>query len=263
MTSDLRQFIFGPGAGWTRLVKYVDGTTPTISQPRRFEVVQEITLEFDLTLEELYGDQIYPVALALGKGKINGKVKIAALGANFLNQAFVGASSGAQSGQRLMAMTGAALGEATTVPAATPYQYTVANAATFVADWGVRYGDTGLPLTAVSTVSAAGQYTASAAGVYTFSAADAGRPVYVDYEYSQTGGATLEMANALQGDAAIFSFRYQGIFGGQKIGIYLPNAVSDKFNMQTKMQGFTEPELTFNAFAGPDGTVGYIYLPMA
>jgi hypothetical protein len=263
MASDLRQFIFGPGAGWTRLVQYVDGTPPTVSQPRRFEVVQEITIEFDLTLEELYGDQLYPVAIALGKGKVNGKVKIAALGANFLNQAFIGSSAGAQSGQRVMAMTGAQLGEMTTVPSASPYQYTVINAASFVADWGVRYADTGLPLAAATTVSAAGQYSSTSAGVYTFDSSDAGRPIFIDYEYSQTGGSTLEVVNALQGDVSIFSFRYQGIFGGQKIGIYLPNAVSDKFNMQTKVQGFTEPELTFNAFAGPDGTVGYIYLPMA
>ncbi|GEM_PF-443071 len=260
MASDLRQFIFGPGSGWTRLIQYVDGTLPTISQPRRFDVVQEVSLEFDLTLEELYGEQIYPVAVGLSKGRVNGRIKLAALGANLINQAFVGSSAGPQSGQRVMAMTGAQIGEFTTVPTASPYQYTVANAATFVADWGVRYGDTGLPLLAVSSVSAAGQYSVSSGGVYTFDAADAGRPVYIDYEYTQPTGATLEMTNVLQGDVAIFSFRYQGIFSGRKIGIYLPNAVSDKFNFQTKLQGFSEPEIMFNAFAGPDGVVGYIYL---
>ena len=71
------------------------------------------------------------------------------------------------------------------VPGRPPFTITVSNATHFVADQGVTYASTGLPLIAVALDSGAGQYTFNAAtGVYTFAAGDAGAGVLISYTYT-------------------------------------------------------------------------------
>lgn len=75
--------------------------------------------------------------------------------------------------------------EAVSIPIAPgPYTITVAKAANFVLDNGVLYAGSLLPLTAVASSPAVGQYSVSAAGVYTFNAAEAAIAVLLSYLYS-------------------------------------------------------------------------------
>jgi predicted phage baseplate assembly protein len=82
--------------------------------------------------------------------------------------------------------------ETTTVPASSPYTYSTTNHATFVADQGVVYASSSLPLEAVASGPSQGQYSVSG-GIYTFSSADAGAAVTISYIYT---GAVMPSASS-------------------------------------------------------------------
>lgn len=71
--------------------------------------------------------------------------------------------------------------EAATVPAASAY--TVTPRYTWLADLGVTLVSSGLPMTAVSSNPAAGQYSVSSVGVYTFNSAQASAAVLLNYSF--------------------------------------------------------------------------------
>lgn len=69
------------------------------------------------------------------------------------------------------------------VPNASPYQYTVVNAGTFLSDGGVVYAATSAPLAITTGTPTVGQYSVNA-GVYTFAAADANQKLAITYSFS-------------------------------------------------------------------------------
>ncbi|MCI0466793.1 MAG: hypothetical protein L0Y57_07290, partial [Beijerinckiaceae bacterium] len=127
--------------------------------PVNFGLVQEVTIEETATIKELTGQFQRPVAIARGTIKTHGKAKVARISGMAFANLFFGVPP---LGGQLATM----FAEAGAVPAATPFNFTVANAAAFVDDEGVLYATTGLPLTRVSSSPAAGQYSV-ASGVYT------------------------------------------------------------------------------------------------
>jgi hypothetical protein len=260
--ADKRPFIFGPGIAWMDVIQYPDGSAPAVPAPYRLQVQQDISIDFDETIEELYGQLIYPTAVGVGKAKVTGKIKDAMITSHDL-ELFVGNGAAGvpvlPTGNNIMVLGPNGAGEPATVPAATPFTYTVLNAPTFVRDWGVRYAATGLPLVRVATVTAAGQYSV-AAGVYTFDTADASAPVLIDYEYTTTGGYTVTYNSQLQGQITLCELRFAGFYAGQQFGAYIPQLVVNKFSLQTKMAGFTIPELDFTAYATPANEVAMFYV---
>jgi hypothetical protein len=81
--------------------------------------------------------------------------------------------------------------EAATIPA-TPFQVTVANAASFTHDLGVRFtvnGTATAALTRTTGVPVAGEYVVEG-GVYTFAEADAARTVAIGYGHVSAGATT-------------------------------------------------------------------------
>lgn len=62
-----------------------------------------------------------------------------------------------------------------------PYTISVAQAANFAGDSGVKFSIGNVPLTLVTTNPATGQYAVSAIGAYTFAAADTSRAVKISY----------------------------------------------------------------------------------
>ncbi|KAF2991165.1 phage tail protein [Methylocystis sp. MJC1] len=68
------------------------------------------------------------------------------------------------------------------VPAVSPYQITVRQAASFVQNVSVKYNSTGILLVQVAGAPGPGQYSV-AAGVYTFNSADAGKSGNISYRY--------------------------------------------------------------------------------
>lgn len=167
-------FVFGSGV--------LTGTqlnVPT-STPINFGLVQKVSVNTSVSVKELYGQYAFPVAVGSGTRKVSCKASLArfsgqALGRLFYNQTPAAGSTISQ------------FAEVHSVPASSPYTVTVTNASHFVADQGVIYAATGLPLLNVATLTAAGQYTFNAStGVYTFYLGDAGASVLISYTYSST-----------------------------------------------------------------------------
>jgi len=253
--SDQSEFVFGPGSAWAVLNTFMDGTAPAVLQPRKFDVMQEFTVNFGGTIKRLMGQNIFPRAIGVAEGKVECKIKLARFDSGIWQLRFA-EPAGTTTGQKMMADD---LNE--NIPASTPFTVTpvVPNAGTWATDWGVRYGDTGLPLTAVASAPATGQYSV-AAGVYTFATADASRPVVISFEYTVTTGVTLTLLSHVQGSVALSSIRYQGEYGGRNVGVYLPNVVGATLNVPTKQGDFGVPEMDFEAFADASNKVAYLYL---
>lgn len=222
--------------------------------PVKFGALQDVSIEFNFALKELYGQFQFPVAVGRGTAKIQGKAKFAQINGLAFNSLFFGQSQ--STGQLLTAFN-----EAQSVPASTPFAVTVANAASFGADLGVSYAATGLPLAKVASGPSQGQYAAAANGVYTFAAADAGAAILVSYTYTLAGsGNTAVIANQLLGAAPSFQAVFTESFQGKQVTLQLNQCVAQKLSLATKLDDFTIPEFDFSAFADAAGNVGKIGL---
>jgi hypothetical protein len=207
--------------------------TPASGSPINFGLAQEVTLNISTTTKALYGQYNFPVAIGSGTKKMTGKAKMARI-----------------SGQ-------AQFGETTTVPSSSPYAYSTINHATFVADQGIVYATSSLPLKAVASNPAAGQYTV-AGGVYTFSSADAGAAVLISYSYTNAAsGESIAVSSQLIGPSVTFS---ANLFAsdpstGKQFSVLLYNCVAEKLSFGTKVEDFLVPELDFQCFANSAGQV--------
>lgn len=237
---------FGSGTLWGQ----VAGSTP-----QRFGTLQDVQLDIDQTLKRLVGSNQFPVDLARGVGKITGKAKFGELNGALMASLYFNVATTV--GQQSIAYA-----EAGTIPA-TPFQVTVTNGATFVRDLGVRYAATGLPLTLVASgTPTTGQYKVSNVGVYTFAAADTTLGVLIDYTYQPvTGGVSMQFTNQLLGIAPTFSLSLLLPRGAQQGSIYLPNCLSNKLTLPTKLEDYLIPEFDFEAFADATGNLIKMGLP--
>ncbi|HWK45128.1 MAG TPA: hypothetical protein VNT30_10420 [Stellaceae bacterium] len=241
------QVVFGSGQ--------LFGTRTDIANasPTRFGALQDISIDFSKDLKELYGQNQVAIALAAGKLKISGKAKFAQVNGKLLNDLFFGQTSTA--GQ-----TATASAEAGAIPA-TPFTVTAANATNFVADLGVYYAATGLPLTRLASgTPITGQYTV-AAGIYTFAAADTGLGVLLNYAYTVAGtGTTLTLTNQLMGVTPLFSVNFTQTFQGKQVNLKLNACASQKLTFATKIDDFVIPEFDFLAQADAAGNIGLLSL---
>lgn len=257
--ADLRQFLFGPGVAFGIIQTYTDGTAPTVNFPRKFDVMQEFSVDFTLSPKELYGQKTYPEAVAIGEGKITGKITNARFQAGVLNDLFTGRNptSGLATGR----VTIVDPPETFTVPAVSPFTYTALQTV-FGIDLGVFDQTTGVQLAPVASGPATGQYSVNpATGVYTFSAADANRALMVNYTFTTAAsGQTLTMFSELQGAVGISTMYYQGRYSGRFVTVKLPNVVSAKWTFQSKQKDWLMGQLDFDAFATPAGQAAVLYL---
>jgi hypothetical protein len=97
-------------------------------------------------------------------------------------------------------------------------------------------------------VPTTGQYTV-AAGVYTFAAADEGTALLIDYSYSATTGFTMASGNPLMGSTPKFAASFTQIYGGNTMSVAMPNCVSSKFSLPTKIDDYVMEELDFQCFS--------------
>ena len=217
--------------------------------PINFGLVQEVTIEEAASVKELYGQFQHPVAIARGSVKTTGKAKVARLSGLAFGHLFYGIAP--QAGQ-----IATAFAEAGGVPAATPYNLSAANAAAYMADCGVIYAATGLPLVLVASAPAQGQYSVSA-GIYTFAAADSGKGVLLNYTYAlPASGQKIPVTNQLMGTTPTFSARFFTTFQNQAVNLTINMATSSKLSgLSTKLEDFVMPEFDFSCFADPGGNV--------
>ena len=224
--------------------------TPAGGSPINFGLAQEVTLNVSATNKALYGQYNFPVAIGSGTRKMTGKAKMARVSGQALGSLFFGVAPSAGS-------TVTQFGEAATVPAASPYTYTTVNHATFVADQGVVYASSSLPLKQVASSPAQGQYSV-AGGVYTFASADAGAQALISYTYTvATSGENIAVNSQLIGPTVAFS---ANLFAsdpgtGKQFSVLLYNCVAEKLSFGTKLEDFVIPELDFQCFANAAGQV--------
>lgn len=235
---------FGAGYLSGRAAATTLNPTPT---PRVFGQLQDVSLQDSFDEKKLYGPGSAPLRGFRGQRKVEGKAKNATIDGNIFAELYHGT----------MASTGAVIpsfGNVFTVPAATPYTVTVAQSATFVEDYGVSYGTTGVSLKLVTVTPTQGQYSV-AAGVYTFAAADAGVPVVINYTYTSTTGITVAVPTSLQQESPYFEiFLGNPTDGGY--GKRLFKCSSSKLNMDFKQGDIVIPEFDFSVF---DPGTGVLY----
>jgi hypothetical protein len=122
---------------------------------------------------------------------------------------------------------------------------------------------TGIPLTNVASLSAAGQYT-YAAGVYTFYSADASAAVLISYTYTlSSAGATVTMSNTSAGAANVFQTVMGASYNGLQTNLQLYACVADSLKAyDTKIGDFAMPELDFSCFVNSAGNLGIMSIPV-
>ena len=212
-----------------------------------FGALQDVQFEIAGKNEELYGQYQSPLAVARAQVKYSAKAKTGYISGPIYSALFFGVAAS-------VGTVHLAYQEADTIPAATPFTVTVANAAKFVADFGVAYASSGVQLTPVASGPTTGQYSVDVAtGVYTFAAADTGLGVLISYTYSDaTNGSTIVVPNQLQGVQPTFSVILQRSYNGTGERYLLNSCISSKLSLPTQMAKFGISEMDLDAFA-PNG----------
>lgn len=218
--------------------------------PERFGALQDVSVEFNGDIKELFATQQFPIDVARGKTKIQGKAKVAEIKGSMYNNLFFGQTLA--TGQLKYAYN-----ESTTLGTGAA-SYTVANSgSTPLTDQGVFYGTTGNQLTFVSSAPGSAQYTWNAAtGVYGFSTFDAGVGVLVNYTYHVATGNNIAIGNPFMGTTPIFTATFFQQFEGNQVVLVLNKCVSSRLSFPTRIDDYVIQELDFSSFADGAGNVG-------
>lgn len=222
-------------------------TDVTGQGPVRFGIVQDVSLDFSADLKELYGQSRYAIALAPGKTKVEIKAKFAGIRGKLFNDLYFGATTTATQTLFADAESGTVSGSAVTV----------SNSANFLADQGVYYSATGLPLKQVPSAPTVGQYTVSA-GVYGFNGTDNAAGVYISYTYSSTGGVQIPIANQKMGVGPSFKVVLSDPFDGRQVTYIFNQCQASKLSFPTKQDDYTIDEMDFMVSADIAGNIGSI-----
>lgn len=244
----MSQYMFGTG----QVYAVPDGG----GNPLRLGALQDVSVEFSADIKTLHGQSQFPLAVARGKSKIEGKIGTANIDAMAFNEVYFGQTGGVSAGTRRQAIN-----EVAAIPVTPgPYTVTAANdGVDFYLDLGVTDVLTGQPYKQVSAGPTAGQYSVSNVGVYTFAAADQGKGILLNYLYDDaTAGGTLELTNQLMGLAPYFQLIASQIFDGKVFTLCLYKVTAEKLSLPLKQDDFLIPEMGFQAQANDAGSIGFI-----
>jgi hypothetical protein len=237
-------FVFGSGV---LIGTQLNVTPPT---PINFGLVQKVSVDTSVAVKELYGQYAFPVAVGSGTRKVQCKATLARFSGQALGRLFYNQTPS-------VGTTVSAFAEVHSVPASSPYTVTATHSSEFVADQGVTYASTGLPLIAVTSSPAQGQYSVSA-GVYTFAAADEGANVLISYTYTASStGESLAISNPLIGPTSTFTATLFATDPTTNVqfSVTLLQCVASKFSFDTSIEDFSKPDFEFQAFANAAGQV--------
>lgn len=233
-----KHYVFGTG---NLFLIPLDG-----SQPIPFGAIQDVGVDFKGDRKQLFGQNSYALDTSRGKVSIEGKATFGQMAPALFNAMFFGQTI--TTGEKL-----AIFNESAAVPT-TPYQVTVANAATFQKDLGVVRSLTGVPLTRVASGPITGQYSVNeATGVYTFAAADAAVVMLFNYLYgSTTTGQTITGLNGLMGDIPTFQLILTNKSKGKTTTLTLNACTSSSLSFPLKQDDYAIADIDFAA--QDDGT---------
>lgn len=223
------------------------GANPT---PQPLSVLQDVAVDFQFDLKQLYGSFQFPIEQARGKGKIDIKASIGRFDPVLFNATLFGLTT--STGEKRNSVR-----EAGTIPT-TPFQITVANGATFAVDLGVYDTTSAKWLSRVASAPATGQYSVNTVtGVYTFAAADVGHVLQFFYTYTAAGtGSTLAYTNQLMGAGPTFALHLVNVTPVLSVNKYLwmsfPAVIAPKLNVPMKLDDYSVASIDMSA--QDDGT---------
>lgn len=247
----MSQFVFGSGILWGTPTTDAAGNAIANPTPVQFGTLQEVSLDVNFENKTLHGQNQFPVAVGRGKGKVSGKAKFAQMNGTLLNSLFFGQTMTAGIINDYYDTTGQA------VPMALSITITPPSSGTFTTDLGVRDAS-GLPMTRVASSPASGQYAVdTSTGEYTFNAADEDAVVFINYQYTaaSTTARKSSIVNVPMGYAPAFRVDLMMPYAGKSMIWTLPNAISTKLTIATKLDDFMMPEFDFEGFADGAGNV--------
>lgn len=223
--------------------------------PVRALVPQNQSIDFKRKVESLFGEKQLAVEVGAGEMEVSGKVEFGKTNARLFSDILIG--SGSTTGSYLEAD-----GESGTVPAASTYVVTVANAANFLFDLGVVNAATG----AIYSVVAAGSEVAGASysvgsgankGKYTFASGDANANVKISYAYSQSSaGETIVLANQSQGKTGNFQAVHVLPWGAEQDMFVFYNCIASSSGISAKKSGFGSSKLDYTAAVNSNDQLG-------
>lgn len=241
----MSQYVFGTGQ--------LFATPVGGGAPLRFGALQDVSVDFNGDIKQLFGQYQYALDTARGKTKIEWKSSTGNIDVEAFNQLFFGET--VDVGNQLKQV----INEAGTIPA-TPFQLTAVHGADFVMDLGVYYALTGLPLKQIATgTPITGQYKVTAAGVYTFAAADTTLGVLLNYlwEDAATGGS-LDLSNQLMGTTPKFQLVLSQIYDAKSFTLLLYSNVAEKLSLPLKQDDYLIAEMSGQAMADSANRVARI-----
>jgi hypothetical protein len=246
----MTQYVFGSGSLVGTPTQDAFGNAIALATPVRFGALQDVALDISFDTKMLYGSQQFPLAIGRGKGKVTGKAAMAQINGLLWGSLLFGQALTAGINADLIDTTGTLVPVTTFLITVVPpgsgvYQY----------DLGVM-GPTGVPLVRVTSAPVTGQYMETA-GAYTFAAADVGLRMYLSYNY--TAASTTARVGAVQnlpmGYAPTFQADLVLPYSGKILTVSLPNCISTKLGLASKLDDFAIPSFEWDSFANAAGTV--------
>ncbi|HOX90231.1 MAG TPA: hypothetical protein PLN55_11520 [Burkholderiaceae bacterium] len=223
--------------------------------PVQVATLQEVSFDFKASNKELTGENTFAEAVGRGNVKISGKAKNGRFNGTLLNQIFFKQpSSSIVSQAKLLALE-----ESGTVATGV---ITVANAANYLEDLGVK-GASGTPYVRVASAPTAGQYSVNeSTGVYTFNTSENTNVLAISYLYKTTaaGASTLKITNQSAGEAPTFRGIFRNKFQSQELTLILTACVPESLGFGFKNEDFAMPDFAFGCQADSLGNVGELSL---
>ena len=222
----------------------------------------DVSVDIKVDLKEAFSEGQYAIAVADGHRSIDVSAKHYTLRLDALANDLNGSSTSTTSSDAF------SWDEAGTVPA-TPFQYTLAQSATYIPNslvLKVYVGVNKAPLTykIVASGPIAGYSAALSAGVLTFASGDAGLAFSATYQYNNNNGSRITISNSFQGSTLPYTMvlakrDISPIDGSIGQLIFTLNAVRfGGIKSDYKEGDFTVYDRSFKAYADTTGTVGYI-----
>lgn len=202
---------FGAGVLFATPVFTSAGAAVVNPSPVQFGIIQDVEIDDEAEIKELYGANAYPVDIGRGKSKVSIKCKQAQFSAQLFNTVYYGQALTAGFNGVFAATQGQVIptGAGATSIAITPTS-PYGGTSTFAADLGVQDGN-GVPYTRVTSSPTSGQYSLSGS-TYTFSDVDVGRTVFINYQYANAtnpaGSDNLIIYNQPMGLNPVFSAQF-------------------------------------------------------
>lgn len=242
-----------PTFGAGRVFAIANSANPT---PARAFVPQSQSIDFKRKVESLFGENQLAVAVGAGQLEVSGKVEYGKINARIYADIMFG--DGSTTGSSLMADK-----ETGTVPGASTYVVTVANATNYLFDLGVVNAATGAIYTRVAAGSevAGSSYSVVTSGAnkgkYTFAAGDANGNMLFSYGYASTTiGETISLTNQAQGQTGSFQSVHVLPWGTQQDMFVFNNCIAQSSGISTKQSGFASNTMDYMASVDSNGILG-------